>query len=457
MSSSRECVEAAFADLDAAFEALAALSYDVLTTTEKSYLLGRLETHRRRQPAIEHRLLNELAAECRPEALGATSLPDVLATRLRISRKEANRRIAEAADLGPRTALTGEPLEPVLPATARAQADGLIGAEHVTVIARFFRRLPHAVDVGTRADADAQLAQIGAQLGPAELGQAADRLAYLLDQDGPAPSDAERARRRYLTVGRQQSDGMSEVRGRLDPEGRAIWEAVAAKWAAPGRCNPDDERPCVDEQPAPARAEADLRSQSQRNHDAFKALGRSALASGRLGQHKGLPATIIVSTTLSELEAAAGHAVTAGGSLLPMSEVIRLAAHAYHYLAIFTDHTREALYLGRTKRIASAAQRIVLHARDRGCTFPGCTAPGYRCEAHHAKKGWAAGGQTNVDDEVLACPPHNRLIEKGHWSTRIRKDGRVEWIPPPHLDTGQARVNNYHHPQNYLLPDANDE
>ena len=26
--------------------------------------------------------------------------------------------------------------------------------------------------------------------------------------------------------------------------------------------------------------------------------------------------------------------------------------------------------------------------------------------------------------------------------------------PPPHLDTGQARVNNYHHPKRYLIPDT---
>ena len=41
--------------------------------------------------------------------------------------------------------------------------------------------------------------------------------------------------------------------------------------------------------------------------------------------------------------------------------------------------------------------------------------------------------------------------------TRKRKDGRTEWIPPPHLDTGQTRVNDYHHPQNYLLPEDDDE
>ena len=36
---------------------------------------------------------------------------------------------------------------------------------------------------------------------------------------------------------------------------------------------------------------------------------------------------------------------------------------------------------------------------------------------------------------------------------RLAQDGRTEWIPPPQLDTGQARVNNYHHPERYLIPD----
>ena len=36
---------------------------------------------------------------------------------------------------------------------------------------------------------------------------------------------------------------MSEIRGRVDPETRAALDAVFAKWAAPGMCNPDDEQP----------------------------------------------------------------------------------------------------------------------------------------------------------------------------------------------------------------------
>ena len=186
-------------------------------------------------------------------------------------------------------------------------------------------------------------------------------------------------------------------------------------------------------------------------------MGRSVLSSGELGQHNGLPATIIVSTTLQELEAGCGQAVTATGTLLPMPTVIKMASHAHHYLCIFDKHTGRALYLGRTRRIASAGQRIVLLARDRGCTRPGCTVAGAQCQVHHAVNDWAQGGQTNVDDLALGCPKDNRSVKPGGWTTRKRNDGRTEWIPPPHLDSGQSRVNDYHHPQNYLLPDENDE
>ncbi len=95
-------------------------------------------------------------------------------------------------------------------------------------------------------------------------------------------------------------------------------------------------------------------------------MAQSALASGELGQHNGLPVTIVVTTTLQDLESAAGHAVTGGGTRLPMRDVIRLASHAHHYLCIYDKHTSEPLYLGRTKRLASKAQRIVLYGLERG-------------------------------------------------------------------------------------------
>ncbi|MFV0495512.1 MAG: hypothetical protein ACK5M9_10895, partial [Mycobacterium sp.] len=44
---------------------------------------------------------------------------------------------------------------------------------------------------------------------------------------------------------------------------------------------------------------------------------------------------------------------------------------------------------------------------------------------------------------------HNRLAENG-WTTRKNSRGHTEWIPPPHLDTGQPRVNNFHHPERHF-------
>ena len=425
---------------------------DGLPHRELVGLLSELTTVLRSVPALEHRVLAKLVSETEPRRLGEASWKKVLTTALRVSETDAKRRLAHAATLGPRQALTGEPLAPVWEATAAAQARGALDAEHVKVIAAFHDGLPGWVDVDTRAAADRQLATLGAGLKPEELKKAAHRLATMIDQDGPEPSDAERARKRGIRLGEQQRDGMSKLSGWVTPEFRAVYEAIEAKLAAPGACNPDDAAPCVDGAPDVQQRRGDTRSPAQRNHDAWLAVGRMALCSGQLGQHHGLPVTAIVSTTLQELQKGAGVAVTGGGSLLPMPDLIRMASHAFHYLAVFDQHTGQALYLGRSKRIASPAQRIVLHARDRGCSRPGCTVPGYWTQAHHVD-GWNNGGRTDVDDLTLACGPENRMIEHTGWDTRKNHRGQIEWIPPADLDTGQHRVNGYHHPEHHLLPE----
>ena len=439
--------EAFTAGVDMMLAGLAALqdaSIDAHTHPELLAQLDRLKRVGWALPAGEQRLVARLAAEAAPTELGASSLAQVLATRMRISTAQARRRVADAAALGPRRALSGEPLAPRWAVTAAGVARGDIGPEHLKIIRTFLDDLPHWVDATTGEQVEATLGRLAAQLDPEQLRQAADRLGMLLDQDGAPPTDDERARTRYLSIGRQGRDGMTDIKGRLDPQARATLDAVLAKLAAPGMCNPDDQAPCLDQHPDPAVAHRDTRTPGQRNHDALIAMARSVLASGELGQHNGLPATIIVSTTLQELQSATGQAVTGGGTLLPMPDVIRLATHAHHYVAVFDRHTSQPLYLGHSKRIASPAQRIILHAKDRGCTRPGCTAPGYWCQVHHVA-GWAAdNGPTNITNETLACPPDNRLVENGGWTTRTRKDGRTEWIPPPHLDTGQPRINNYH-------------
>ena len=448
MGSDRDELAAVLDELEATEGKFAALNFDALTAPELLTALDRREQLRRRDSALDHVLIARLVAQAGPRELGAKSWPEALAARLRISPAQARRRLADAADLGPRTAISGEPLAPALAEVAAAQARGELGAEHIAVSRSFFDHLPAAVDAATRDACEQALVQVGSGNRPDELRQFAERLALYVHPDGQF-SDADRARRRGLTLRRQQRDGMTEINGLLDPEALAYLQAVFAVWAAPGMCNPNDGQPCTDGEPGAERARSDARSVAQRQHDALEALARAMLASGQLGQHRGLPATVVVTTSLADLESATGHAVTAGGAVLPMSDVIRLASHSHHYLAVFDRHTEVPLYLGRTKRLASPGQRLVLYAKYRGCTFPGCTAPAHHTEVHHAINDWAAGGRTDITDETLGCTGHHHLTEHD-WHTAQDPRCDTEWIPPPHLDSGQSRTNPYHHPERYL-------
>ena len=57
-----------------------------------------------------------------------------------------------------------------------------------------------------------------------------------------------------------------------------------------------------------------------------------------------------------------------------------------------------------------------MELRDRGCRFPGC---GLRfTDAHHVRH-WADGGETSLDNCLLTCAFHHRLVHEGGW--------RVEW------------------------------
>jgi hypothetical protein len=105
--------------------------------------------------------------------------------------------------------MTGEPLQPLLPHVAAAQAAGKIGAEHVRIIRRFFADLPTAVDFETRQACEVDLARIAAEHPPDALRKVADRLMALVHPDGDL-SDIDRARRRHLILGKQEADGEPE-------------------------------------------------------------------------------------------------------------------------------------------------------------------------------------------------------------------------------------------------------
>jgi hypothetical protein len=103
-------VREGLAMMRAGYAMLAAASMDTLTKDEVLGVGDELEILTRQLPTQSHRVLARLQSETTAKEMGAKSWRDVLAIRWRITTTEANRRLGDAALLGPRRALTGEPL-----------------------------------------------------------------------------------------------------------------------------------------------------------------------------------------------------------------------------------------------------------------------------------------------------------------------------------------------------------
>jgi hypothetical protein len=83
----------------------------------------------------------------------------------------------------------------------------------------------------------------------------------------------------------------------------------------------------------------------------------------------------------------------------------------------------EPLSVGRKQRTVPAAMKRALWSRDRGCSFPGCDRTRY-VDAHHVRH-WADGGETSMENTMLLCSAHHRLVHEGGYE--IRKDTAGGW------------------------------
>ena len=85
------------------------------------------------------------------------------------------------------------------------------------------------------------------------------------------------------------------------------------------------------------------------------------------------------------------------------------------------------LDVGRKTRTIPPAIRRALTARDTQCQFPGCSAR--RCDAHHVVH-WADGGVTALDNLVLLCRRHHRLLHEGGYTVRRDVEGTLRFVRP---------------------------
>ncbi|MFZ1161214.1 HNH endonuclease signature motif containing protein [Mycobacterium sp.] len=441
----RERINAALDAVDAAYDLLRDTPSTLVGNTFRIDAAARLETQERTNRGLMYRLFGEIADP--PDEVGAVAVArSALWKRLRITPQEITRRFKLAARIQPRRSLTGPAVAPELPELAAAVAAGAVGEAHIVAVCRAVDLLPAGVSPTDVAAAERALVHHAGAVDAGIVVKLGQRIADYLNPDGLF-SDEDRGRRRGLHLGPQGPDGMSRLTGLLDPETRAYFEAIDAA-VRPGRHQPDA-----------GPATRDDRSPGQRCHDALKLGLKIAIASGGLGVHRGHPVSVIITTTLAELDQAAHAAVdpsvpmpppatTGGGSRLPMRDVIRMAASAIHYLAVFDDHTERPLYLGRQKRIASADQRLICYARDRGCTRPNCMESGYRCEVHHSED-WAHGGRTDADKLYFACGPDHGMASRGELRTIVTESGRLGWTD----GTGPPEINHIHYPDELLRED----
>ena len=88
----------------------------------------------------------------------------------------------------------------------------------------------------------------------------------------------------------------------------------------------------------------------------------------------------------------------------------------------------EPLSVGRKTRTIPPAIRRALNRRDGGCRFPGCTCSRF-VDAHHITH-WADGGETSVNNLVLLCRRHHRMVHEEGFGLHSQADGRIYFTDP---------------------------
>ena len=316
-----------------------------------------------------------------------------------------------------------------MPATAEAFAAGEIGCEHAAEVAEVVEAIPEPERAEHAGRVEATLLEHARTSDPRTVRLLGRRILAHLDPDGPSPEEQRRqqSHRRLSLTRLEDSAGLLD--GHLTPSCLAIWDTILTPLSAK---RPDDALGPDDRTPA------------QRLHDAFEEAGRRLLASGNLPDHAGLPCQLIITMTLTDLERRAGRATTHHGGTLSINDALKLAADGGLLPAVL-DEAGGILAYGLARRLASTGMRKVLFARDRGCSFPGCTRTAAQSEIHHATD-WALGGPTNIDNLAIACGYHNAEAPKMGWRT-IMIQGVPHWQPPPWHPTQQPQRNYLHHPE----------
>lgn len=286
-----------------------------------------------------------------------------------------------------------------MPATMQAMRSREIGFAHVATMART------AVDVGGAFD-EGRLLPLAKKVSPGRFFHTCLNYRHAVDSEGYNRDQERLHETRSLRLNTAR-DGCLLINGLLDPAGGAALRTALEPLAKPA-------------------GEHDDRTREQRYADAVVELATS-----------GKPANLQVTATIETLKDLAGASAGEMEFSLPISArgVQRIACDC-SVTRVLLDQESAVVDMGRSTRVIPTALRNALRLRDGHCQWPGCERPASWCDGHHIVH-WVEGGSTDLDNLVLLCRRHHRMVHEGGWKL-VRINGRVVPVAPT-LNFAQAK------------------
>ncbi len=383
--------------------------------------LGLTQTLKGQVAALEARLLAETDLRDLPrKQLHWGSTADWFTHLAGLSRREGRRSVVHAHQL-----------VTALPDTLEALRRGDASAAQAAIVCSAVDALPSSPALRSRGEK--VLLEEARRLNATELARTARHLAEVVDPDRAERRDEaalEREERaahssRFLSVTDDGAGGV-RIKGRGSTEDGAVLRAALLPLTRPA--------PALDPDGPDCGSPTDPRDHGARMFDALVQLAQHALDTDRVPASHSARPRVAVTVELQGL--VTGHdsrplpeARTDDGLRLSVAAVRRLACDA-DLIPVSLGSAGEVLDVGRSARLVTPPLWRALVARDRHCTFPGCTRPPVMCHAHHIVH-WADGGTTCLANLVLLCGEHHRVLHHTPWRVRLAPgDGRPEFLPP---------------------------
>jgi hypothetical protein len=162
--------------------------------------------------------------------------------------------------------------------------------------------------------------------------------------------------------------------------------------------------------------------------DARRADALVALASTRVGADADPDrATVVIHARAEALVSGDGGCEIEGGPVVHAETARRLLCHG-RVQTVIEDGAGEPVRLGRMTREPSPWMLRQLRYRDSECRFPGCGARRFT-QAHHIEW-WEHGGRTDLDNLILVCSFHHKLVHEYRWTVKCDPGGMTRWYRP---------------------------